>query len=76
MSYPHNAYPFVWNVVLFLKKRQLAPHFHQLKLLLIHSVFPYGKALGGEGFAMTCDSADRARVDEVVKTAACGMAGE
>ena len=28
------------------------------------------KALGGEGFAMTCDSADRARVDEVVKAAA------
>lgn len=28
------------------------------------------KELGGEGFAMTCDSADRARVEEVVKAAA------
>ena len=28
------------------------------------------KKLGGEGFAMTCDSADRARVEEVVKAAA------
>ena len=27
------------------------------------------KKLGGEGFAMSCDSADRARVDEVVKAA-------
>ena len=27
------------------------------------------KALGGEGFAMSCDSADRARVEEVVKAA-------
>ena len=27
------------------------------------------KELGGEGFAMSCDSADRARVDEVVKAA-------
>lgn len=26
------------------------------------------KALGGDGLAMSCDSADRARVDEVVKT--------
>ena len=25
------------------------------------------KELGGEGFAMTCDSADRARVEEVVQ---------
>lgn len=28
------------------------------------------KELGGEGFAMSCDSADRARVEEVVKAAA------
>ena len=28
------------------------------------------KKLGREGFAMTCDSADRARVEEVVKAAA------
>ena len=28
------------------------------------------RELGGEGFAMTCDSADRARVEEVVKAAA------
>ena len=27
------------------------------------------KELGGDGFAMTCDSADRARVEEVVKAA-------
>lgn len=27
------------------------------------------KALGGDGFAMSCDSADRARVEEVVKAA-------
>ncbi len=31
------------------------------------------KELGGEGFAMTCDSADRARVEEVVKAAAESM---
>ena len=27
------------------------------------------KALGGDGFAMSCDSADRTRVEEVVKAA-------
>ena len=31
------------------------------------------KELGGEGFAMSCDSADRARVEEVVKAAAIAI---
>ncbi|MDD6455249.1 MAG: SDR family NAD(P)-dependent oxidoreductase, partial [Lachnospiraceae bacterium] len=33
----------------------------------IEQTFAEIKALGGEGFAVSCDSADRAKVEEVVK---------
>ena len=57
------------GIALLLAKRGVKVVCTGRRLAPIEQTVAEIKAEGGEGFAMTCDSGNRARVDEVVATA-------